>query len=75
MAGHLEISKTISQNRQHFSFPGLELAVSNYVLSCPQCQKVVRINLKDRTPLVPIPIVSEHMKERVMDFAGPFDPA
>ena len=69
------ISKTISRIRQHFSFPGLEQAVRKYVLSCTQCQKVARINFKDRAPLVSIPIVSEPMQEWVMDFAGPFEPA
>ena len=74
-SGHIGISKTISRIRQHFSFPGLEQPVRKYVLSCTPCQKVVRINLKDRAPLVPIPIVSEPMHEWVMDFAGPFEPA
>ena len=45
------------------------------MLSCPQCQKVKRINLKDWEPLAPIPIVTEPMQEWVMDFAGPFEPA
>ena len=31
--------------------------------------------MKDRAPLVPIPIVSEPMQELVMNFAGPFEPA
>ena len=31
--------------------------------------------MKDRPPLVPIPIVSEPMQEWVIDFAGPFEPA
>ena len=74
-SGHMGISKTISRIRQHFSFPGLEQAVRNYVLSCTPCQKVVRINLKDRAPLVPIPIVSEPMQEWVMNFSGPFEPS
>ena len=69
------ISKTISRIRQHFTFPGFEQAVRKYVLSCTQCQKFARINLKDRAPWVPIPIVSEPMQEWVMDFAGPFEPA
>ena len=43
------------------------------MLSCPQCQKVARITLKDRAPLVSIPIVSEPMQEWVMNFDGPFD--
>lgn len=43
------------------------------MLSCRQYQKVSRVNLKDRAPLVPIPIVSESMQEWVMDFTGPFD--
>ena len=42
---------------------------------CTQCQKVARINLKDRVPLVSIPIVSEPMPEWVMNFAGSFEPA
>ena len=53
----------------------MEQAVRKYALSCTLCQKVARINLKDRAPLVPIPIVSEPMQEWVMDFAGPFLPA
>ena len=40
-----------------------------------KCQKVARINLKDRAPLIPISIVSEPMQEWVMDFAGSFEPA
>ena len=73
ISGHLGISKT---STAAFQFPGLEQAVRKYVLSCSQCQKMARINLKDRAPLVPIPIVSEPMQEQdwVMDFAGPFDP-
>ena len=34
---------------------------------------MARINVKDRAPLVPIPIVSEPMQEWVMEFASPFD--
>ena len=45
------------------------------MLSCPQRQKVAKINLKDREPLVPIHIVTEPMPEWVMNFAGPFEPA
>ena len=74
-SGHMGISKTISRIRQHFSFSGLEQVVKKYVLSCTQCQKVVRINFKDRVPLVPISIVSDPMQEWVMDFDGPFEPA
>ena len=75
ISGHMRISKTISRIKQNFSFTGLEQAVRKYVLSCTQCQKVARINLRDRAPLVPISIVSEPMQEWVMDFAGPFEPA
>ena len=75
ISGHMGISKTISRIRQHFTFPGIEQALRKYVLSCAQCQKVARINLKDRAPLVPIPIMSEPMQEWVMDFNGPFEPA
>ena len=75
ISGHMGISKIISRIRQHFTFPGLEQAVRKYVLSCTQCQKVARINLKDRAPLVDIPIVSEPIQECVTDFAGPFEPA
>ena len=71
ISSHMGISKTISRIRQHFSFPDLEQAVRKYVLSCSQCQKVAKINLKDRAPLVTIPIVSEPVPEWVMDFAGP----
>ena len=62
ISGHMGISKTISRIRQHFSFPGLDQAVRKYVLSYPRCQRVARINLRDRAPLVPIPIVSEPMQ-------------
>ena len=67
--------KTANLIRQHLSFPGLVQAVRKYILSCTQCQKVARINLKDRAPSSPIPIVAEPMLELVMDFAGPFEPA
>ena len=73
ISDHMRISKTISRLRQNFSFPGLEQAVRKYVLSCTQCQKVVRIILRDRAPLVTIHIVSEPMQEWVMDSAGPFE--
>ena len=58
MAGYLGITKTVSRIRQHFSFRSLEHDVRKYVLSCPQCQKVARINLKDWAPLVLISVVS-----------------
>ena len=74
ISGHTGISKTISRIRLQFSFPGSEQAVRKYVLSCPQCQKVGRINLDDRASLVPISIVSEPMEEWAADFAGQFDP-
>ena len=70
--GHLGITKTASRIRQHFSFPGVEQVVRKYILSCTQCQRVARINLKDPVPLVSNPIVAEPMQESVMDFAGPF---
>ena len=72
---HMGISITISRIRQHFSFPGLEEAARKYVLSCTQGQKVAMINLKDRSPLIPIPIASEPKQECVMYFSGPFEPA
>ena len=75
ISGHMGISKTIIRIRQHFSFPSLEQAVQKYVLSFTQCKVVARINLNDRAPLVPIPIVSEPLQEWVMNFAGPFEPA
>ena len=68
ISGHMGISKTISRIRQHFSSPGLEQTVRKYVLSCTQYQKVARINLNDREPLVPSPIVSEPMQKWVMNF-------
>ena len=75
ISGNMTISKTISRIWQHFSLPGLELAVRKYVLSCPQCRRVARVNLKDRAPLVSIPIVSERMQEWLMDFADPYHPS
>lgn len=71
-AGHLGQRNTYKKLLTHFFWPGMKKAVTEFVKSCPTCQVVGKPNdVIPKSPLYPIPVISEPFEKIVVDCVGP----
>lgn len=71
-AGHLGVKRTWEKIRRRYFWPKMFAQVSNYVLSCPDCQTRKAPPGKPIGFLQPLPPVGMPFKQVGMDFLGPF---
>ena len=70
VAGHMGIEKTRHRIERHFFWPGFYSDIRTFCATCPECQLVARKRTSERSPLKPVPIVSEPFAKVAIDLIG-----
>ena len=71
LGGHLGVSETYNKILNHFFWPLIKTAVSNFCRSCHTCQMVGKPNQKiPRAPLHPIPAFEEPFSRVIINCVG-----
>ena len=74
-AGHLGRTKTTFKLLQSFCLPGVYSDISKYVTSCHNCQISGKAGQHPaKSPLIPIPVMSEPFQKIQIDCVGPSNP-
>ncbi|KAJ8353339.1 hypothetical protein SKAU_G00209060 [Synaphobranchus kaupii] len=70
LGAHLGVEKTLERIKTRFYWPGVKKAVEDYCRSCPDCQQVAP-RPHQKSPLIPLPIISVPFSRIGMDLVGP----
>ncbi|KAJ8376080.1 hypothetical protein SKAU_G00066600 [Synaphobranchus kaupii] len=70
LGARLGVEKTLERIKTRFYWPGVKKAVEDYCRSCPDWQQVVP-RPHQKSPLIPLPIISGPFSRIGMDLVGP----
>lgn len=71
IGGHKGIAKTYKRIREQFFWPGMKNEISEYVLTCEECQRRKLVRIKTRQPMKITTTPSEAFIILEMDIVGP----
>ena len=74
MAGHLGVARTRDRITTSFYWPGIDMDVRRYCMSCDACQRTMSRGKLRKAPLQELPVVTEPFSQVAVDIIGPITP-
>jgi len=73
-SGHLGIKKTYDRLARHFFWLGMRSSVVQYCRTCETCQRLGKLNMQHRAPLINLPVIGDIFSRIAIDIVGPLKP-